>query len=162
VVVDDSGGKDSKLDPAKDPMVEVGGATDAGKGFIDWSDGQSSPAILRGPQGGQHIWVSVRARNVHPKKLRMAITMFIEETGKRVIPGRVTVTSTLKPDKDGWFLYQGVPSFVKCPCQIVGKKLRAELEIIDLYGRTASNEVWLSSTWDGSCKHAAVGSCKNQ
>jgi len=160
-------GPDDKPDATADggtdeaPAVEIGGCDDDGKGFVDWSQSKSKPPMLRGIQGGQHIWFSVKARNVSKKKLRMAVTLIVEETTRTVIPGRVEYTSTL-PEVDGWYFYEGARAYVKCPCQVVGKQLRAELEVIDLYGRTASDQVWITPTWDGSCDHDPAGSCKKQ
>lgn len=168
----DAGGADGGGPAA--PSVWVGGSKDDGSGFVDWRDGLGTPPILRGPQGGQHVWVSVRMRNLHPKKLRMAFTMFVGESDTKVIPGRVEITSTLKPEPEEatagaeaasegpWFLYQGAPSFVKCPCQVYGKKLRVELEVIDLYGLTAKDVAWIAPTWDGNCDFEPAGSCKDQ
>ena len=143
------------------PIVLIGGASEMGEGFIDWSDGKATAPMIRGIQGGQHIWVSVRARNVSHKKLRMAITAVLEDSGKTVIPGRVEYTSTVGM-KDGWLFYEGAQSFVKCPCQVVGRRLRIELEVIDLYGRTAKHEAFITPTWDGGCEFAPAGSCKQQ
>ncbi len=154
------GGSDV-IDPDKEPKVLVGGADENGAGFVDWSDDKAKPPMLRGMQGGQHVWFSVKARNVSPKKLRMAVTLIIDETAKAVIPGRVEYTST-PPEVDGWYLYQRARAYVKCPCQVVGKKLRVQLEVTDLYGRAASDEVWIEPTWDGNCDFEPAGSCKQQ
>lgn len=153
----DGGGADAQGDPA----VRIGGASDEGEGFVDWSDSDALAPMIRGIQGGQHIWVSVRARNVSHKKLRMAITAVLVDSGKTVIPGRVEYTSTLN-EVDGWLFYEGAQSFVKCPCQVQGRQLRMKLEVIDLYGRTADNEMVVTPTWDGNCDFDPAGSCKQQ
>ena len=160
-VVDAQDGGADASDATNTPQVRVGGANDQGKGFVDWSDDKATPAMLRGIQGGQHIWFSVKARNVSAKKLRMAVTLIVDETTKAVIPGRVEYTST-PPEVDGWYLYQGARAYVKCPCQVVGRKLRVDLEVVDLYGRTASEQVWITPTWDGNCDFDPAGSCKKQ
>lgn len=134
------------------PQAEVGGASEEGKGFVDWSSGTEAPAITRGPQGGQHIWVSAHVRHVFPNKARVAVTMFVEEgaVSVEVKPGRVEMTSNLKADGD-WLIYPGIAAFVKEPCKIQGKKVRVELDVDDLYGRKVQAKAWIRPTWDGVC-----------
>lgn len=138
------------------PTAVVGGSDDAGNGFVDWSSGMFSPAIIHGPQGGQHIWVSAKTQNLYPKKARIAVTMYQETPGpteEMVKPGRVEVTGTLKswpapPELPGpWLLYAGLPAFVSEPCKITGRKIRVELEISDLYGVKATHKAWIVPKW---------------
>lgn len=134
------------------PEAEVGGASEEGLGFVDWSSGTVEPAITRGPQGGQHIWVSAHIRHVFPNKARVAVTMYVEGTATsvEVKPGRVEMIGNLKPDGD-WLIYPGIAAFVKEPCKIQGKKVRVELEVDDLYGRQTKAKAWIRPTWDGVC-----------
>lgn len=134
------------------PQAEVGGASKEGKGFVDWSSGKEQPAITRGPQGGQHIWVSAHVRHVFPNKARVAVTMYVEEGGSstEVKPGRVEMTGNLKGDDD-WLIYPGIAAFVKEPCKIQGTKVRVELDVDDLYGRKVQAKAWIRPTWDGVC-----------
>ena len=162
VPANDAGSTDGlNADSGGPPAVRIGGANEEGEGFIDWNAGEAFAPMIRGIQGGQHIWVSVRARNVSHKKLRMAITATLIDSGKIVIPGRVEYTSTLSTT-DGWLFYEGAQSFVKCPCQVQGRKLRVRLEVVDLYGRTATHEATITPTWDGNCDFEPAGSCKQQ
>ena len=138
--------------PAEAPLAQVGGADDEGKGFVDWSSGAFEPPIIRGPQGGQHIWVSAHIRNVYPNKARVAVTMYLGSgaQAKVVSPGRVEMIGNLKGDGD-WLIYPGIAAFVKEPCKIYGQSVRVDLEVDDLYGRRASDHQWIRPTWDGPC-----------
>lgn len=119
--------------------------------FVDWQGAMVSPKIVSGPQGGQHIWVGVRAKNVWPQKLRMAVQMWDAETGELVKPGRVEITHTVTAGPDGWLEYTGIPAYVKLPCAVQDRKLRVRLEISDLYGVAAAQEAFIRPKWDGFC-----------
>jgi len=133
------------------PTALIGGACDNGAGFVDWHSAEAKPAILRGIQGGQHIWVSARAKGVWPKKMRLAVTAYDAETGDLMKPGKVELTNSMKNDGP-WLLYSGIPAFVKEPCKIKDRKLRIELVLSDLYGVQAKDEVFIRPTWDGFCE----------
>lgn len=147
------------------PVARVGGADKEGKCWIDWNNGGATPEIIKGPQGGQHIWVSADTLNLHPKKARIAVTMYVEQpdgSSEMVKPGRVEMTGTLKfppaPGERGScgqlpsdLYYFGLPAFVKDPCKIAGKKVRVELEVDDLYGVHAESKAWITPTWNGYC-----------
>ncbi len=158
---DDAGATDGH---AGETELQVGGADKVGRKFVSLTSGTEKMPILRGPQGGQHIWVMVRYRGagLWHKKMRIAVTMTIDETKKVVKPGTVTLTQSLV-EKDGWYtLKTAIPAFVKCPCQIVGKKLTVEAAVIDLYGRTAIATEKVTGTWDGVCSGDPPGSCAAQ
>ncbi|MCO4762583.1 MAG: hypothetical protein KC502_13815 [Myxococcales bacterium] len=142
----------------------VGGASNDGKGFVDWSDGTATPEMLRGPQGGQHIWVAVRMRGLSHKKLKMTVEMQRVDTGTVVKPGAVPVMSTLKPIADGEFKYQfsAITAFVKCPCQVADKRLRVKLSLSDLYGRKYETIGEITPTWSGDCSAKPSSSCADQ
>lgn len=144
------------------PTSRVGGANKLGDGWLDWSDAKQTPEILKGPQGGQHIWVSARTWHLHPKKARVAVTMYLESpTGDVMVkPGRVEVTGTLKlpgevtgtsRGEGSYLLYSGLPSFVKEPCKIKDKRVRVELEVSDLHGVQATDKAWIYPVWTGYC-----------
>lgn len=135
----------------KTGKVTVGGSDKDGATFVDWSSGTVTPLIISGPQGGQHIWVSVRAHDVSPSKLRMAVQMFDAETNAVVAPGRVEITHTMNVKADGTLEYTGIPAFVKFPCSIRGRKVHVHLEINDLYGVSAQDDATITPYWDGWC-----------
>ena len=133
------------------PKVLVGGSDADGQTFVDWASGAVQAKVISGPQGGQHIWVSVQASNLWPVKLRMVVQMFDVETGELVKPGKVEITHTMNPTCGPWFTYTGMPSFVKEPCKINGRKLRVHLEASDLYGLAASSDAFIVAQYDGFC-----------
>lgn len=139
-----------EIDAGPQPTVHVGGTSDSGDGFVDWAAGDFHPNIIRGPQGGQHIWIAARMQNLWPKKMRMAIELFDAATGELVKPGKVEITITFNPDGD-WLAYSGMPAFVKEPCKIKDHKLRAHLTLNDLYGVTTSADAFITPKWDGFC-----------
>lgn len=148
------------------PRVQVGGADDGGNGFIDWSSGSYPATVIHGPQGGQHIWVSAKTKNLFPNKARVSVTMFLESPGAAdevVKPGTTTVTGTLKPfpappELPGeWLIYAGLPAFVSQPCKIAQQKLRVQIEVSDLYGVLASNKAWIRPKWTFMPCVVAVG-----
>ncbi|MSP92483.1 MAG: hypothetical protein EXR79_11900 [Myxococcales bacterium] len=138
-------------DAATAPVAWGGGSLGDGSGFVEWDDGKATPVIIRGPQGGQHIWVSVRCKGFHPKKIRLGVEMFDAETGDAMKPGRVEVTISLKPDVEAWSLHAGIPAFVKEPCKVKNRKLRVKFDVMDLYGVHGQDEAFITPTWDGLC-----------
>ncbi len=163
--VDSPDGPDASDDTASVEMwAAVGGASADGKGFLDWQDGAATPAIIRGPQGGQHIWVSVRMRGLSPKKLKMTIEMARKDNSVVVKPGAVPLILTLKPSAalPSTFEFAALTAFVKCPCQVVGKPLVVRLDLADLYGRTFQTSATITPTWDGDCSSPPSSSCALQ
>ncbi|MBI5608291.1 MAG: hypothetical protein HY902_05370 [Deltaproteobacteria bacterium] len=137
------------------PRVQVGGADDGGNGFVDWSSGSYPATLIHGPQGGQHIWVSAKTKNLFPNKARVSVTMYLESASgdELVKPGTTTVTGTLKPfpappELPGeWLIYAGLPAFVSQPCKLAQQKVRVQVEVSDLYGVVASNKAWIRPKW---------------
>lgn len=147
--IDDPGG------PPQKPKAIVGGSCDNGSGFIDWHGVEERPAIIRGIQGGQHIWASVRTQGLWAKKIRLSVEMFDAETGDVMKPGKVEITTSLKlNDGQGWLLYAGIPAFVQKPCNVMDRKLKVRFEANDLYGVQAVSEAFIRPTWDGFCPGA--------
>lgn len=143
------------------PLARIGGAVDIPAGgtltFVDWhaptpDGGPPRPAIISGPQGGQHIWAGVQMRGLAPKKLRMAVTLWFADTGEKVLPGRVEITKTMEAKDACLFEYVAMPAFVKEPCKVQNRLLRADLELSDLYGVRATDSVKiLPGAFDGYC-----------
>ena len=146
------------------PMAVVGGATDDGKSWVDWSSGDVAPPMLRGPQGGQHVWVSVRMQGLNPVKLKMTVEMRLKESGKVVQPGAVPVMRSIPPaqDQPDTFQFSGITAFVKCPCQVADKTVVVSLSLDDIYGRTASATAEIRPTWAEDCSGQQPQSCANQ
>lgn len=136
---------------SQQPAAWIGGSDADGQTFVDWKSGTAFAAIISGPQGGQHIWVSVRVKHVSPVKLRMGVQMIDSETCDLVKPGRVEITHTMIPKPDGIFEYTGIPAFVKEPCKIKSRKLRVHLDISDMYGLETEAEATITPQYDGFC-----------
>ena len=154
--------QDARNDASTEIRVELGGADDEGLLFVDWSSGDATPKMVRGPQGGQHIWVRTRSEGLWHKKARIDVTMTLIDSGNVVKPGTVPVMPTLEVQEDGSALSPGITAYVKCPCQIVGRAVRVRAEIVDLYGLTGAGEATIHPTWYGDCNSPPSGNCAEQ
>lgn len=163
----DGGGDaaDDKKDTSEAPIwAAVGGAQDDGTGFVDWSDGTVKPRMIRGPQGGQHIWVTVRMTGLSPKQLKMTVEMRRQDNGKIVKPGAVPIIASLAKSKTKPDVYEfgRLTAFVKCPCQIAGAPVRVNLKLDDIYGRTFSTSAHIRPQWSEDCSEPPSTSCAEQ
>jgi hypothetical protein len=158
----------SKPDAGTDPdgysnylqprTVWVGGSLDNGTGFVDWSlapgvDLPKSATIISGPQGGQHIWVTVRTKGLWSNKARIRVEIVHAQDGTVAKPGYVEIIGSLKVDPAApeWLYYQGIAAFIKEPCKIMKIPHRVQIQIVDLYGDKAAGEARIVPTWDGWC-----------
>ena len=158
----------SKPDAGTDPdgysnyhqprTVWVGGSLDNGTGFVDWSpapgvDLPKSATIISGPQGGQHIWVTVRTKGLWSNKARIRVEIVHAQDGTVAKPGYVEVIGSLKVDPAApeWLYYQGIAAFIKEPCKIMKIPHRVQVKVTDLYGDQAAGEARIVPTWDGWC-----------
>ena len=137
-------------DGASAPMVLVGGANSDGSGFVDWSSTTPRPAIITGIQGGQHVFVSVRTRNIFPTQAKITAMVAAPETCEPNAPGPATWKVSLKKDGD-WLTYQGITAFVGEPCAIKDKWVRVKVEVTDQNGVTATGHADIQPTWSGAC-----------
>lgn len=139
--------------PAK-LTVRVGGADTAGKGFVSWETPDRDATIITGPQGGQHIWVSVGVDLPAAVTLNAAVTLFREPTGTLaealVKPGMVEFR---RPTKliGGQQVLEGVTAFVKEPCKINGQRVRVEVTAHTEGGRSGQAKAWIVPHYDGPC-----------
>lgn len=160
---DADAGADGGGDTSEVIEVVVGGGDDeTGVGFVDWSTGQVTPPMIRGPQGGQHVWVAVRTRGLWPAKMRINVTMTLLDTGVAVKPGTVPLMPTLTPAEDGWHTVDRITAYVKCPCQVKDRLVRVSVETVDLYGLSGAAEATIRPTWDGDCSQPPAGNCDQQ
>ncbi len=142
--------------------LEVGGADKEGAGWVDWQSGAVSAPMIRGPQGGQHIWVRTRSAGLWPKKARIDVTMTLVDTGVVVKPGTVPVMQTLLPESECSDLSPAITAYVKCPCQVVGRRIRVDVSLLDLYGVSAKAKAEITPAWDGDCSQPPSGNCGEQ
>ena len=132
------------------PQVLVGGANSDGSGFVDWSQGTARPPIITGIQGGQHVYVSVRTRNLFPQQVKITAIVATPVDCTPYDPGPSQWKVSLKND-DGWLSYQGITAFVGKPCAVKDKLVRVKIEVEDQNGVKASSYADIEPTWNGAC-----------
>jgi hypothetical protein len=131
--------------------------------FVPIADGDRVP-IIHGPQGGHHIWGSVRARNVDPSALRARFTLFDGASGSVVntvdgvidlspIGSEATLAEPAPPGgPDGWGEYLGSFVYVPNPCTIDERAVRMRVDVTDDSGRTCGDEHRFIATCRGACQ----------
>jgi len=70
--------------PMDGASVEIGGAPEGALGFEPFDDGADRP-LVRGSQGGYHVWLNVRARGLCPTSTRLELRVFEESTDTMVV-----------------------------------------------------------------------------
>jgi hypothetical protein len=99
------------------PVVEVGGGI---RTFAPLQDGQTVDVVC-GPQGGQHVWTSIRTRGLRADGVDVVLSMTDEATGELVC--RVELRDLLLTDDEGWDAFTGVTCFVSEPEKVAGRTL---------------------------------------
>lgn len=136
----------------KDPQPETGDpACTLGTGAPIWeplADGDELPVIF-GPQGGYHVWGSVRATGIDPGDFYDAAspdnptTVFNAylDDGTRV-GGTARLRSGLKVRSDGVMEHVGEPVLLAIvdPAELVGQAGRVTVEIEDVDGVVVMDE----------------------
>lgn len=160
--------------PQSLPTIELGGSDNAGKTFVDWSNDKVVPPLVHGIQGGEHIYVSVRMRNMDPKSMNLELHQHIATTGEEVFPSPIKwFGQTLKKETvdgvwTGWYFRNGYTGFVNCPCLVTGKQLRLELIATSKDGKVTAKSMRLVTPggasamplWDGDCNDDEYDECK--
>lgn len=131
-------------------MLVIGGSEDNGTGFVDWSSGVARGLVVTGFQGGQHVWVTVRARDINPKKARVTVELRDQVTGASVPPGPHQWVLMMSVDA-GWLTYAGITAFIDKPCDVVGRLLTASAALVDADGLTATASALVTPEWPGMC-----------
>lgn len=138
--------------PPGSSTLVIGGANDDGTGFVDWHGETVAPPIIMGPQGGQHVWVSIRSsHDFNATKMRITIDMTDLDTSEVVKPGQMQFTRTLVESGD-WLQFSAITAYVKEPCKIRGHHVRVHVSAEDLVGMTGSDEAVIVPKWtSGAC-----------
>lgn len=114
------------------PWVEVGTGWES---FIPVAEGDGVP-LIRGPQGGFHLWTSVRvSRHFDPEKVE--VTTWAEgglPPGYDHLPARLT----LQPFADGYERL-GLRAFIYNET-LIGQTVTLKVEVVDSTGRKGSDE----------------------
>lgn len=156
------------------PTVELGGSDDAGKTFVDWSSDTVVPNLVHGIQGGEHVFVSVRVRNMDPKNMNLELHQHVVATGEQVFPSPITwFNQTLKKETvdgvwTGWYFKNGYTGFVNCPCLVTGKQVKLELIATSSDGKVTAKSTHFITPgaasalplWDGDCNDDERDECK--
>ena len=122
-----------------------------GEGFVAW--GPDSPVpVLKGGQGLQHIWVSLRTKspNVSAKtKAKVTLKLLRKSSGTPIAPGTFLMQLPFKPVANGWLQYEGVPAVVYCPCTAMGQQVVIDATIHNsdppLHGQAVVVPTWAHS-----------------
>lgn len=128
-------------------VVEVGlGQSD----FVTAKDDELAQ-VEAGPQGGYHIWISVRTKNLRRSGSQTEISGAIPELGQTIDP--LKVIFTLVPDEGGHCKLYGLrfqlalgPKEVVQP--MLGKKLKVTGKVTDKDGASATGERWVTLSSD--------------
>ena len=143
----DASGDPDVLGPVS---VEIGGANDDGIGFVPWHDGLARPNIIRGLQGGQHIWVSIHTHALWPHKALVSVGMHDEATGALVLPGDVTRMLELTPHET-FYAFEGFVAYVSDPCAVANRPIRVRVQASDLYGVATADSAVITPIWSQPC-----------
>lgn len=139
-----------------DTPSEGGGATvtfELGKGqftFEPLTDGEELP-IFAGPQGGHHVYVSMRVRGIGPERVVVRSTTAIGADPDLVLEwgSRVTFRAESSSDAGGsldaaidqhaYHVYTGWPAQLIDAPEHVGERARVEMKLEDARGHRASD-----------------------
>lgn len=100
--------------------------------FVPIADG-GLVDIVCGPQGGQHIWVSARARNFDPRAANLQVSIVRMDNGM-VVCGQQLREVDFLPAM-GFNEYTGIACFVPDPDVIRGQPVRLDGVVTDRAGR---------------------------
>lgn len=110
--------------PGEEPALELG--TGSWR-FEPLEDGQEVE-LVRGAQGGWHVWLSVRVRGMSADAPRMRLTMQPADESRAPQSTEVVLPFD-PPGEDGWRKLIGYTGVVHDPSCLVGQLLRIELSI---------------------------------
>lgn len=120
------------------PQLVVGTVSADRTTFVPIKDGQPATLTL-GIQGGFHVWLQIRMKNLFPEELILQRAVKLENGSE--ISHASEVYSTLVPaaDEEGWFELPAARPAIVCPSSVFapGKRVRLEVKAIDSRERTA-------------------------
>lgn len=121
--------------PAEEAAIEVG--TGSWR-FEPIEDGQEV-ALVRGAQGGWHIWISVRVRGIEGDA--PPLTLSLQPADESAPPIETDVQLRLDPpDADGWRQLVGYTGALPDPSCVVGELLRVRVSTPMGDGRVMASE----------------------
>ncbi|MCO4761214.1 MAG: hypothetical protein KC502_06905 [Myxococcales bacterium] len=112
------------------PLV-VGGASLDAATWTDWSGTDAKAEAIFGPQGSHHVWVSVCMPKAVGDVAKVRVTLKLQDSGVKVLPGLMVLTTKLKPlaGHPGQHCRLAIPAFVYCPCTLEGYWMRVRAEV---------------------------------
>jgi hypothetical protein len=113
-----------------EPSLEIGTGTWR---FEPVEDGQEVP-LVRGAQGGWHVWISVRAENLDTSTGSLEIIVQPVDESRPPQSSSVGVRFD-PPDSEGRRAYLGWPAIMEDPACAVGETYRFEAVLTDASGR---------------------------
>jgi hypothetical protein len=128
------------------PASDAGSGTlEIGKGELEFAplaDGETLPYVA-GAQGGHHVYISFRMRDLQPERVKIEVTTAVEGFPDLVLTRRGRQGFDLEAADGG---VAGAPSYVYAgwPAQIleaplhVGARARIDVKLTDVTGRSAA------------------------
>lgn len=152
-LVDDPYVPDWNVDRPDPPCKPTPGATPEivlGEGQADYHAiaDLATLQVEKGPQGGHHVWIAVRLRNLHRSGTRTRLSAVQPESGLAVAPYETIFT--LDPDEGGWCKVYGLRFQLDAGgvdfTQLLGKTLDVTATAVDVSGdhATTTKRVMLS------------------
>ena len=96
--------------------------------FISVED-RGEVELVYGPQGGWHVWVSLQAEGIDPRRVEMELTT--EIAGLPESRERSIVYVDLQAERDGTFVRYGWPAILSRPECAAGRELVVEVRLRD-------------------------------
>lgn len=139
------GGADVCKSGEGDPIVLVG----KGQGDYLTVEDYDVAQVEAGPQGGHHIWVALRMKNLRQSGTITTLTGEVPELGVSIKP--FTVIFTFDPDEGGYCKLYGLRFQLDGDLgidQLLGKKLRVTANVKDKDGDVGIGERWVTLSSD--------------
>ncbi len=113
--------------------------------YEPFEDGDELP-LIRGAQGGFHVWVSVRSADMATGNAQLSIETQLADDSSE--PQESNVTLTLHPSEatDVQSEFIGWPAVIARPGCFAGKMLRMQVSVVDQHNRHAIVERYLIPT----------------
>lgn len=127
---------------------------DTGLGWMDLVDGADA-GLVRGPQGGQHVWIDIRQRGMNPARMTIHMRLYVltdpagAELPEPVEGGRADLRLSFQPRNDagGYFEISNLTLFVPEPDDVLGRRGRIEVQLVDQDGLVATATVEVQVDW---------------
>ena len=120
--------------PIPSPKMTLGGTAPDGGGFIAFTDGQDQ-TLVYGAQGGFHLWMKFRLRDVPPHKSVAIQRMAWRDGDNQLVLRTMGSIDIGAPGPDGYYeLPMAVPMFM-CPSpiglQVNDQLIRYQITLLD-------------------------------